>query len=192
MKKILLFLLVLPVFYGCGTGSKYYGIKLSGPHPAPGVLLDSVDGPLSLLDFKGKFTFVYFGYTYCPDICPAAMFTLKEVKKSIVPYQNEIAVVMISVDPERDTPEQLAKYLNYFDSSFVGLSGDIETIETIGEPFGLYYEKNQGAGASGYLINHTSTVFLLDRKGNAIFAYTHGVSPEQLTNDILNLIEEEP
>lgn len=187
MKKIgLLFVLLLLV--SCQTPHEFAGPLLSAPHPVPDIALESVNGPVDLNDFEGKFTFVYFGYTFCPDVCPASLSVLKQVKDGLGENGDEMAVVMITVDPERDTPDRLAEYLNYFDSSFVGLSGSTEMIDAVGEPFGLYYSKNEGSEASGYLVDHTARTYLVDRESNAIVAYSHGVDADLILSDLNHLM----
>lgn len=152
----------------------------------------SVDGPVSLLDFAGKYVFVYFGYTFCPDICPTTLLTLKKVREQLVDGADRVQVIMVSVDPERDTPETLDTYVHYFDDSFVGITGSKEEIDALGDPFGVYYEKGEGSAATGYLINHSARVYLIDPSGNARVAYPHGISAEEIVKDLEFLLRTEP
>jgi len=189
MTKLWGLFIVLLLVVSCQRPHEFAGAELSAPHPAPDIELESADGPVSLLDFKGKYTFVYFGYTFCPDICPTTLATLKSVKEELGENAQEMEVVMITVDPERDTAERLADYVGYFDSSFIGLTGEQEAIDKIGEPFGLFYEKHEGSAATGYLIDHTARTYLLDRDSNTIVAYPHGTSAAAITKDIEYLIK---
>lgn len=173
----------------CQQNYEFQGTTLSAPHPAPDVDLESVDGPLSLQDFKGSYTYVFFGYTYCPDVCPLTLGTLTQVKDGLRKDGDQMRVVMVTVDPERDTPERLAEYMHYFDDSFVGLSGDLEMIDKVGEPFGLYYFHHEGSPDTGYLVDHTARIFLLDRDSNAILTYSQGTEGEVILNDLQHLIE---
>ena len=95
---------------------------------------------------------------------------------------------MITVDPERDTPDRLAEYMAYFDNSFVGLSGDKETIDLVGQPFGLFYKRHEGSEATGYLVDHTARFYLLDHDSNALVAYPHETLPDVLVKDLEYLI----
>ncbi|HRQ37444.1 MAG TPA: SCO family protein [Chloroflexota bacterium] len=174
---------------GCQTPHKFAGTLLPEPQPAPDIILESADGPVSLHDFAGQYTFVYFGYRFCPDVCPITMGKLKQVKADLGDRGDEMAVVMITVDPERDTPDALAEYMDYFDSSFVGLSGDQEAIDAIGKPFGLYYHQHQGTETSGYMVDHTASFFLLDRDANIIMAYAHETPMDALLRDVEYLIK---
>ena len=182
-------LAILLLLSACQRQHEFAGTELSAPHPAPHIALESVDGPVSLHDFKGRFTYVYFGYTFCPDICPTTLATLKSVKEELGEDVGLMEVVMITVDPERDTAEKLAEYVSYFDDSFVGLTADKERIDEIGKPFGLYYEKHEGSEATGYLVDHTAHVYLLDRASNTIVAYPHGTTAEQFLEDLEYLIK---
>lgn len=173
----------------CQQDYEYQGTALLAPHPAPDVDLESASGPLSLHDFKGSYTFIYFGYTFCPDICPLTLGTLTQVKDELGEDGDQMRVVMITVDPERDTPERLAEYMHFFDESFVGLSGELEMIEKVGEPFGLYYFHHEGTPDSGYLVDHTARLFLLDRDSNAILTYSQGTEAGVIVDDMRHLIE---
>lgn len=183
MKRIILLLLALALA-GCAAPHEYAGTPLSAPHPAPAQTLMSIDGPVSLLDFEGKYVFVYFGYTFCPDICPTTLLTLKKVRAQLPDQADRVQVIMVSVDPERDTPEALETYVHYFDDSFIGITGAKDEIDALSEPFGVYYEKGEGSAATGYLINHSARVYLLDPAGNARVAYPHGVSAEEIVADL--------
>ncbi len=182
-------IIILCWLTGCQRTHEFAGTLLPEPQPAPDIVLESANGPVSLHDFEGQYTFVYFGYRFCPDVCPITMGKLKQVRLELGERGDEMAVVMITVDPQRDTPEALAEYMSYFDDSFVGLSGDQEAIDAVGKPFGLYYNQHEGSEASGYLIDHTSRFFLLDREANVIASYAHETSRDALLADVLYLIE---
>ncbi|MCB8943814.1 MAG: SCO family protein [Ardenticatenaceae bacterium] len=189
--KLIGLLITLVLLASCQPPHEFAGTRLSAPQPSPHTVLQSASGPVSLQDFQGQYTFVYFGYTFCPDICPATLSVLKRVKADLGEAGDEIAVVMITVDPERDTPERLAEYMGYFDSSFVGLSGEKDMIDEVGAPFGLYYERHEGSGEGNYLVDHTARVYLLDRESNAIVAYPHEVTADLILDDLHYLIEQE-
>lgn len=182
---------LLLVLAACREPYQLHGTVLSEPIAAADTVLESVSGPATLRDFGGRYTFVYFGYTYCPDICPATMAVLKRTKADLGDDGEAMQVVMVTVDPERDTPEALAEYLAHFDSSFVGLSGDMDAIEEAGAPFGLYYTRHEGTEASGYLVDHTAAIFLLDRESNAIAIYPHDTTAETLVSDLKFLLKTE-
>lgn len=179
------------VLSACAAPYEFAGAELTAPQPVPDTTLESAAGPVSLTDFAGQYTYLYFGYTFCPDICPTSLATLKQVQDGLGEQSDEMAVVMVTVDPERDTPERLAEYMAHFDGSFVGLSGTDEQITEVGAPFGLYYARNAGSEATGYLVDHTSRIYLIDRAGNARVAYAHGTTAEAMQRDLEHLLESE-
>ncbi|MEZ4717730.1 MAG: SCO family protein [Caldilineaceae bacterium] len=192
MKRLILSLLVLlSVLAGCAPQHEFAGPLLSAPQPVPAQPLMSADGPVSLRDFAGRYLFVYFGYTFCPDVCPLTLLTLNDVRVGMADKADQVQVVMISVDPERDTPEVLDRYVQYFDDSFIGITGAKAEIDAVGAPFGIYYEKGEGSAATGYLVNHSARIYLVDPNGNARIAYPHGVTAEEIIADLEYLFRTE-
>jgi protein SCO1/2 len=189
LRSVVLALLLAGLLAACRPAYEFAGTELTAPHPAPDTALESIDGPVQLTDFEGKYTYVYFGYTFCPDVCPATLATLTRVKEGLGQRGDRMQVVMITVDPERDTPQQLADYLHFFDDSFIGLSGDLERINQVGEPFGLYYLRHEGTSASGYLVDHTARVYVLDPESNAILTYGHGTPAADILMDLEHLLD---
>ncbi|MFN2188912.1 MAG: SCO family protein [Candidatus Promineifilaceae bacterium] len=189
--KVVVLIAALMILAACQTEHEYAGTLLSTPIPAPSIELESAEGPVSLQDFRGHYTYVYFGYTFCPDICPTTLATLKSVKEELGDDGSELEVVMISVDPERDTAEVLAQYMSYFDDSFVGLTGDKSLVDEVGAPFGLYYSKHEGSEATGYLVDHSAYVYLLDRDSNAVVVYPHGTTADGFAADLKYFLEQE-
>lgn len=193
MKKVLsLALLLLLLLLGCQFAAphEFAGLELTAPQPAPNFTLESADGPVQLSDYQGKFVFLYFGYTFCPDACPTTMATLAQLKRQLGDDADQVQVIMITIDPERDTAENMAEYVAFFDDSFVGLTGDKAEIDAAGAPFGLYYEKEEGSAATGYLISHTTRVYLLDREQNARVAYALDADVDAIAADIQFLLNE--
>jgi protein SCO1/2 len=100
--------------------------------------------------------------------------------------------IMVSVDPERDTPDVIAQYVRAFDPTFIGLTGDKDAIDAAGAPFGLYYEKHEGSAATGYLVDHTTRTYLIDPEGNFRVAYAHGTPAADIAADLRWLFQNEP
>ncbi|OYX36511.1 MAG: photosynthetic protein synthase I [Caulobacterales bacterium 32-69-10] len=135
----------------------------------------AVGGPFRLVDqnaravnegvLAGKWSAVFFGYTYCPDVCPATLTALKVAKDRLGPKAQDLQVVLITIDPERDTPAQLRSYLSSeaFPRPIVGLTGTPEQIAAVAKAYKVYYKKN-GTGPD-YLMDHASAVYLMDPKG---------------------------
>jgi protein SCO1/2 len=191
MKKVLSLALLL-LLLGCQFAAphEFAGLELTAPQPAPNFTLESADGPVQLSDYQGKFVFLYFGYTFCPDACPTTMATLAQLKRQLGDDADQVQVIMITIDPERDTAENMAEYVAFFDDSFVGLTGEKAEIDAAGAPFGLYYEKEEGSAATGYLMSHTTRVYLLDREQNARVAYALDADVDAIAADINYLVNE--
>ncbi|MCO7224632.1 SCO family protein [Pleionea sp. CnH1-48] len=122
-------------------------------------------------DLKGKWSFLFFGYTYCPDVCPVTMAVMRDVYAKLEPeVQQQVQVVLVSVDPERDSPQHLQKYAQGFHPEFIGVTAEHTMLEPFAKQFGAIYFKN-GDDPQDYLVDHTAKIFLVDPDGkrHAIF-----------------------
>jgi len=152
--------------------------------------LASADGPVTLQALRGKVVLVYFGYTYCPDVCPTALAATAAGLALLRPEELAgVAAIFVSVDPERDTPERMAEYMAYFNPSFVGLSGTPDQIAEAATPFGIYYQKHEGTPASGYLVDHTATVNVLDREGRMRLVWPFGTEGDAMAADLKQMLK---
>jgi protein SCO1 len=120
--------------------------------------------PVRLHDYRGKVVLLFFGYAHCPDVCPMTLQTLKLAMGELGQAAAQVQVIMVSVDPERDTPELLEQYVRYFDPRFLGLSGTTERIDRVARQYRVYRQKAPSA-AGGYSVSHSPYVYLLDRQG---------------------------
>lgn len=130
----------------------------------------------------GKPALVYFGFTYCPDICPTSLQKLTGVMDTLQKYQIDVTPVFITVDPARDTVELLKVYLTNFHNKFIALTGTEKQIKRVAELYKVYYEVIEGSdkGNNDYLVNHTSFVYLMDKNGNYIKHFDISTSPEEI------------
>lgn len=140
-------------------------------------LVDETGAKFVPRDFGGRWSFLYFGYTYCPDVCPLTLVELEEVKKKLaerVPAAA-VSVYFVSVDPDRDTPERLREYVTYFDPQFHGLTGDSAQIAALANAVGAVYFVQPGQSEKSYLVSHSSNITLLDTSGGlrAVFTAPH-------------------
>lgn len=171
------------------AGYTYHGTVIQSPDPAADFTLTGPRGEaIRLSDFRGQAVMLYFGYTFCPDVCPATMVELARAKQLLGKDGDKLQGVMISVDPLRDTPQKLEEYVKHFDSSFIGLTGSEDEIAAATIPFGIYYEKQKGTAATGYLIDHTASVIVIDPQGYLRLLYPFGTSGEDIAEDIRHLI----
>jgi protein SCO1 len=114
--------------------------------------------------FRGKWLVIYFGYTYCPDVCPATLASVAYALKKLGPAADKVQPLFITVDPERDTPEIIGEYVKFFDPSFVGLAGTPQQIAAAAREFHVYYAVRQ-LGNNEYVIDHSSYLYVVDPKG---------------------------
>ena len=142
----------------------------------------------SLSDFHGNLVLLNFGYTSCPDICPTTLTKLKSVYKKLGQNQNEVQVLFVSVDPERDSLSKLKKYVPYFHDDFIGLTGNEEQLNKLSEAFNIVYFKEGINKDNDYLMSHPTSIYLIDKQGKLILKYPHSSKPEFLVSDIENLL----
>lgn len=144
----------------------FHGQTIQSNQAAPSVELDGPNGStVRLTDYEGKVVVLYFGYTFCPDVCPITLSKLDRALDILGDDAEDVQVIMVSVDPERDTPEVLEQYMAHFNPDFVGVTGDVDAIDRIATVYGVYYEAEEGSEATGYLVNHTATVMVVDKDG---------------------------
>ena len=130
--------------------------------------LDQTGKSFGLEQLKGKWSFVFFGYTHCPDVCPITMSVMNETYKQLSTEDNNLQIIFVSVDPERDTTEKLAQYVTYFNEDFIGLGGDTEMINSLTKQIGIAYYLNNEDQKEGYLVDHTASIFLFDAKARLV------------------------
>jgi protein SCO1/2 len=127
--------------------------------------LSTADGrPVTDEAFRGKWLVIYFGYTYCPDVCPATLASVAYALKKLGPAADKVQPLFITVDPERDTPTIVGEYAKFFDPSFVGLAGTPQQIAAAAREFHVYYAVRQ-LGNNEYVIDHSSYLYVVDPKG---------------------------
>ena len=166
----------------------YNGTHLSPPMPAEDFTLQSDEGPVSVSDFQGKAVALFFGYTSCPDVCPATLLQLSSALNQLGDKRDRVQVVFVSVDPERDTPERAGRYAEAVDPAFVGVSGTPEEIADVAAKYGIYYEKAEGSEATGYLVDHSATITVLNEAGKVELLWSPTVTAAQMAQDLENLL----
>lgn len=154
---------------------------LPTPKPLPPFTLTDHHGqPFTLDRLAGKWTFLFFGYTYCPDVCPTTLAVLDAVDARLAEqprYRANTQMVFVSVDPERDSPERLARYMPYFNESFIGVTGSPEQIKALADPLGVLYMRSPipGSTPNTYWIDHSTAILLVDPQArlHALFSAPH-------------------
>ena len=163
----------------------FHGTVIQSPEPAYDFTLNAAGGKsISLSDYQGKLVLLYFGYTFCPDICPATLANVGQALRSLGNNADKVQLIMISVDPERDTPDKLAEYVTHFHPSFIGVTGEPEKLAEIAALYGIFYQKHPGTEATGYLVDHTATLIVVDQKGYLKLVLPFGVTVDEITDDL--------
>lgn len=139
-------------------------------------LVDENGKPVTAADFKGRYRLMFFGFVRCPDVCPTTMLKIADALKDIPEVREKLTVILVSVDPERDTPEEMKNYVTYFDPSFRGLTGTPEQIAAMTKAYGVYVKKVPVEGsAMDYSVDHSGFLYLYGPDGDFITAYDPGL-----------------
>ena len=157
------------------------------PIGGPFALIDQNGARRTDADFRGKFMLVYFGFTYCPDVCPTDLQQMGLAVDRLGPAGDDVQPIFITVDPERDTPEHLKDYVAMFHSRFIGLTGDAAAIHEAARAYRAYYAKVELA-KSDYTVDHSAFIYLMGRKGEYIGFFPPGTSAELLVGTLRPLI----
>jgi protein SCO1/2 len=179
---------------GCRLGQyEYKGGLIDPPIELPDFELMGTNGqPFHLGDVEGDIALIYFGYTYCPDVCPLTMWEVKKALAELETGQERVHVIFISVDPERDTPEKLANYMAAFGPEFIGLTDDFAKTQEMMKPYGAFAEKEEVEDSVlGYLVNHTARLYLIDPQRRILLQYPFGFTSEDLARDLNYLLQQE-
>lgn len=163
----------------------FTGTVIQSQTPAPQVdLITSNGARASLSDFEDQVLVLYFGYTFCPDVCPTTLSGLKKAVDQLGSAADDVQVIMVSVDPERDSPEVLGEYLGYFDPRFLGMTGSQEEIASVATVYGVFYQAEEGSVDTGYLVSHTARLMIVDRDGYLKLVMPGDATPDQIAADL--------
>lgn len=168
---------------------EFHGTDITGTGLGTELAIPDTSGQLrSIDDFKGKVTVVFFGFTQCPDICPTALAELSQVMTLLDEQADDVQVVLVSVDPERDTPEILSAYVNAFHPSFIGLTGTTDQLLKAAQSFKAYYAKAPGPTPEQYTMDHTASFYVFDKKGEVRVLLAGDTSASNIAGDIRQLL----
>lgn len=195
MRGWLLVLLCVGLFACTGRqdadATRFVGTDISGAAFGNELALTDHQGKArKLADFRGKAVALFFGYTHCPDVCPTTMDDLAKALKLLGDRGSEVQVLFVTLDPERDTQEVLARFVPSFDASFIGLYGDVATTERIAGDFKLFYRKQASGGKGGYTIDHSAGVYVFDKKGALRLFLNHGQKPQDIAHDLERVVSQ--
>ncbi|HSL30096.1 MAG TPA: SCO family protein [Anaerolineales bacterium] len=194
MVGLLSFLLIGAVAAGVylfAEPASFRGTTYAEPYPvAPEIELVHADGStLRLSDMRGRVVMVFFGYTSCPDVCPTTMAELNQALGEMGEDAEQVQVLYVTVDPERDTPERVQEYVNHFNADFIGLSGSEAELAEVWNDYGVYRAIVEGTSAAGYLVDHTARVTVIDQQGNLRISFPFDTPVDDIVNDLQLLLE---
>lgn len=154
------------------------------PIGGPFELIDHTGARRTDADYRGKLALIYFGYTYCPDVCPTDLQAMASALDLLGDGARAVQPLFITIDPERDTPEHLANYVSLFHPRLVGLTGEAEAVRRAARAYKVYYAKVVLPESSDYVMDHSAFIYLLDASGRYLGFFPPGTSPERMATII--------
>ena len=192
MKKSLLLFVIPLVLLGLilGVGLPWYQNYQEIKKYA--FTMDSSEGKVSLKDFNGRYAVIYFGYMFCPDVCPTSLTMLAEALKQLPQEEaKRFQPIFISVDPERDTLKGLKEYANYFYAGSIGLTSNPEYLKQVSREYNAYYAKEYLKDSKmDYSVSHTSNIYIMDKEGKLFSSIRHATSPAQVLAELKRALKE--
>ena len=167
-----------------GTTKAPSGIIASVEIGGPFTLTDHTGKQVTEEDYLGNFTLLFFGYTFCPDVCPTELGDIAVALDELGSDAVGVTPLMISIDPERDTPEVLAEYVPLFHERLIGLTGTPQQIKQVADAYRIFYRRVEDPNYTYYLMDHTSFVYLLDPQGRVASLFRYGTPPDEMASII--------
>ncbi len=168
-----------------GWGAVWMGsLRPTAAIGGPFTLTDTTGRRVTDADFRGKWLIVYFGYAYCPDVCPTQLQTIATALDLLGPQANAVTPIFITVDPARDTPAALGQYVKLFDDRLVGLTGSAQDIAAVAHAYRVYYARVDGTKSNSYVMDHSSSVYLMTPDGKFRAMLPQNGNPDVLANAI--------
>lgn len=150
----------------------------------PFALTDHTGRPVTEETFRGRYMLIYFGYTYCPDVCPATLQVLMSALESMGEAADQVQPIFITVDPQRDTVEEMARYVQYFGDPLIGLTGTSEQVDEAARAYRVYHQRAEDDQGDAYLVDHTSILYLMGPDGKFVKHFNYDSDPEDLAAEI--------
>jgi len=176
------------VIAGCDSRPQFKSTDITGaPYGQSLELTDHTGRARRLEDFRGKAVVLFFGFTHCPDICPTTLAEISQAIRSLGPDAERVQLLMVSVDPERDTQDSLAKYVTAFDARFLGLRGDLAATRKVAAEFKIYFEKRKQGDS--YSVDHSAQSYVIDPQGRLRLLVRHDRIGQDLAPDLRTLLK---
>lgn len=187
----LLLLLFAGLQIWTGINQEHANPLAERPTGAP-FTLQSKEGEVSLSDLNDdQLALIYFGYTWCPDICPMSMVFLAEALEQLPEeLRDRVQPIFISVDPERDTPDRLQAYVEFFEAGIIGVTGEEEKLQQLTRQYGAFYQRVEVDSAMEYAIDHTSEFYLANNQGELITSLSHSQTGQELLQSLQKALEQ--
>lgn len=171
------------------TGTQFVGTDLTGTQfGKPLSLTDHTGKVRNINDFRGKIVVLFFGYTHCPDVCPTTMSDLKKTMQLLGKQADQVQVLFVTVDPERDTPAVLAQFVPSFDPRFIGLGGTPAAVAANMAEYKVYAAKVSEPGKAGYNVDHSAGMYVFDKTGAPRIYLSYGQKPADIAHDLQQLM----
>ncbi|MER3353344.1 MAG: SCO family protein [Hoeflea sp. D1-CHI-28] len=177
-----------PQVAGTGSADKTFAEPGSVPVGGPFTLVDHTGQTVTEADYRGKYLLVFFGFTYCPDVCPTTLAEMARTMDLLGEDAKAVQPLFISVDPERDKPETMAEYVKAFHPSIVGLTGTPEQIAEVAEEYRTAYEKQPIEGRDGYTMAHQANTYLMSPSSEYLTHFSYGTKPAEMAETIRKAI----
>jgi len=175
------------VIAGCDSRPQFKSTDITGaPYGQSLELTDHTGRARRLEDFRGKAVVLFFGFTHCPDICPTTLAEISQAIRSLGPDAERVQLLMVSVDPERDTQDSLAKYITAFDPRFLGLRGELAATRKVAAEFKIYFEKRKQGDS--YSVDHSAQSYVIDPQGRLRLLVRHDRIGQDLAPDLRTLL----
>ena len=190
----LLLLGILLLFFGFRYYRSIQSFQGSLIEPSPQAVdfeLERVDGgSFHMAAQKGRVVLLFFGYANCPDFCPTTMAEFKKIHTNLGAEAEQVDFVFVTIDPERDSSEQIESYVSAFHPSFVGLSGTVEELQAVWDGYWVFRQIEETDSEAGYLVAHTTRIYVIDKEGNLRLTFPFGLASNSMTSDVRRLLAE--
>ena len=189
LRRTIVLLLAAAALAACGSYT-FKGTALEPPNPAPDFTLTDQDGrPFRLSEQRGSVVMLFFGFTNCPDVCPTALADAAAVRRELGADGERLKVALITVDPARDTPEKMGRYVRIFDESFIGLSGTQEELDPVIKAYGVTAMRRDLPGSAlEYTMDHSAFLYVIDQAGQWRLVFSPDASVSDIASDVRHLI----
>ena len=192
--RLWLIVATLVLAIGGGVAGWYVAGGIIESRRSGGSGVADIGGPFTLVDqsgnevteaaLLGKHSLIYFGYTFCPDVCPTSLQTMSMALDTLGEDAEAVQPIFITVDPERDDVEQMAAYAEHFHPSFLNLTGSVEQVSAAAKAYRIYYRKVEDDSASEYLMDHSSIYYLMGPDGKFVRHFNHNATPKEIAEGI--------